>query len=82
MTQLSIDAAGPEPDRSQSQWFTPPWLAGRMAAWLLTPWILDANRRAYSLRILEPSVHRAAEVAVRLVLRRWARNTPRVCRDA
>jgi hypothetical protein len=54
-SQLSIDAAGPEPDRELSQWFTPPWLAQKMAAWVFTPWILDANKRAFSLRILEPS---------------------------
>jgi hypothetical protein len=54
-SQLSIDAAGPECNRDLSQWMTPPWLAQKMAAWCFTPWILDANKRAFSLRILEPS---------------------------
>jgi predicted RNA methylase len=52
--QLSIDVAGPEPDRTASQWFTPPALAQRMAAWV-RPALFDAAQRAYTLRILEPS---------------------------
>ena len=52
--QFSIAEAGPEPDRSQSQWMTPPWLAQRMAQWV-RPALFDAAQRAYTLRILEPS---------------------------
>lgn len=53
-TQLTIAAAGPEPLGKLGQWFTPPKLAARMAAWV-RPLFEDAARRAITLRVLEPS---------------------------
>lgn len=60
MSQLSIVEAGPAPDPTLAQWFTPPWLAEELVALAV-----DANPRT----ILEPSAGRGN--LVRAARARW-----------
>lgn len=57
MTQLAIVEAGPKPSPDLSQYNTPPKLAKALVR-LVRPMLLDARRRGYALRVLEPSAGR------------------------
>lgn len=62
MTQLAIANVDQSQRVALAQFFTPPWLAERMVSWI-GPLLDDSARRAYTLRILEPSAGRGAIVA-------------------
>lgn len=59
--RLAEDVVGPAFDPDQAQFFTPPDVAGRMAAWA-APLFADAARRAWTVRVLEPSAGSGALV--------------------
>jgi len=62
MSQLAISAVDQSQRIALAQYFTPSWLAQRMVGWI-APLLDDATRRAYTLRILEPSAGRGALIA-------------------
>lgn len=61
MIQFALGDMGPVCVDKRSQFFTPAWVADRMVDWI-RPLLDDATRRAWTLRILEPSAGSGALV--------------------